>query len=467
MKITTISVFLIAFITLALSFGSCGEGFIQPIDTSTVPIDTTKIFSKTYGTGLSELVTGIEPTNDKGVIVCGYTIGGSFGDNDIFIIKLDPAGNQDWSNQYGGSGNDQATCMQKTSEGGFVITGHSNTFSGNFDPFVIKINNFGSVEWTRYYKFANDDYANSIIQTADGGYLLTGYSNSFGAGGYDVYVMKLSPAGDVVWARSYGGTENDFGNASAETPEGGFITGGYTFSAGVQGDALIMKLYGDGVRIWGKNYGGSGLDNIKHLKASSNGYIACGSTSSFGLGSENAYVFNIDNQDGFVYWSRTFGGTAGGTSVFNSVIIPPDGGFLMAGYMQNTTQNSNDAVVLKLFGDGEFDFANYFGGVVDDQAASVAYKDDGGILLGGVTASYGVGSNDVYVLSLHEDAIGCGPDNPFTPLAGTPVTEVNVFETTDAAVTPEVNTPSWNTSVFQIGINSQCKKDPLTVSTVK
>jgi len=449
-----------AFITV-IFISACkqGEDIVTTIDPPVI-IDTTKIFSKTYGTSLSDLVTGVRQTPDGGLIMCGYTIGGSFGDNDIFITKLDGSGNIVWSNLYGGSGNDQATSIEKTSDGNFIISGTTSSFSGSFDPFTIKINQSGTIEWSKYYRFWNEDYSNCVTQTSDGGYIITGYTNSFNLGGYDIYAIKLDQSGSIMWARCYGGAANDFGNSVRQTPEGGYIIGGYTFSFGTAGDAYILKLFGDGVLRWSKTYGGTGFDNIKDMQAVSNGYIMCGSTSSFGLVDDDAYVFNIDNQDGFVYWSRTFDGNAGGPSDFKKVLQTPDGGFLLAGNIQNDITNLQDMTVIKLFGDGAFNYAKLFGGVSNDGATSLSFKTDGGILLGGNTTSFGAGSNDVHVFSLYNNATGCITDHSVTPLAGSPLTEVAEQTSLDFPINYETLTSSWNISAFNVLPNSQCIQNP-------
>ncbi len=456
---------LLFFITLilALFFSACrqGDDITTPTDPPTPPIDTTKIFSKTFGTTLSDLFTGVRQANDGGLMVCGYTIASAFGDNDIFIMKLDGRGNIVWSNLYGGAGNDQANSIEKTSDGSFIICGTTSSFSGTFDPFVMKINSAGVIEWSKYYRWWNQDYGNSIIQTPDAGFIITGYSNSFSIGGYDVYSLKIDQSGGLMWARAYGGPENDYGNSIRTSTDAGYIIGGYTFSYGVGGDAYIIKLYGDGALRWSKTYGGAGFDNIKDIQNASNGFIACGSTSSFGLADDDAYVFNIDNQNGFVYWTRTFDGNSGGPSDFKKVIQTSDGGFLLAGNLLNSTISGQDMAVVKLYGDGAFSYAKLFGGAANDFGSSLSVKSDGGYLLGGSTASFGAGSNDVYILSLYNNATGCFTDNPVTPIAGSPLTEVNEQTTTYLDINFYNTEPaSWNIAAFNVLPNSQCILKP-------
>ncbi|MBZ0202993.1 MAG: hypothetical protein K8I03_08260 [Ignavibacteria bacterium] len=457
-KLSILAVLLIISV-LTLFIDGCRqeEPLTNPIDTVTNPVDTTRIFSKTFGSNLSDLVTGVRQAGDGGIVMCGYTIASAFGDNDIFIMKLDAAGNLIWSKLLGGSGNDQATYLERTADGGFIIGGHSNSYSGTFDPIAIKIDAAGNVMWTKYYRWWNQDYSNCIIQTSDGGYIMTGYSDSYGSGGYDIYSLKLDQTGGIMWVRCYGGSANDIGNAIRETPDAGYIIGGYTFSFGSLGDGYIIKLYGDGAVRWSKTYGGTGLDNIKDIQNSSNGFIACGSTVSFGLIDEDAYVFNIDNQDGFVYWTRTFDGTAGGNSGFTKVFQTSDGGFILGGSMQNLAENQLDMALVKLYGDGVFNFAKSFGGVSIDAATALSIKNDGGFLLSGTTTSFGAGSNDVYLQSLFSDGTGCTTDNPFTPNAGSPLTEVGLPATIYLDINFfETNSIDITSAAFNVLPNSQC-----------
>lgn len=459
-KLQFSAIFLIFILFFSIQACKQGEDVITPIDPP-VTIDTTKIFSNTYGTVLSDLITGAQQCNDGGIIVCGYTISGAFGDNDIFIMKLNGSGNVVWSNLYGGSGNDQAVSMIKTSDGYFVICGTTTSFSGTYDPYAMKIDQNGNIIWNNLYRWWNEDYGTNIIQTDDGGFLLTGYSNSFSFGGYDVIALKLDQSGIRMWYRVYGGAENDYGTSVTTSPDGGYMLGGYTFSYGVQGDAYIIKTYGDGVLRWSKSYGGAGFDNIKDMYRVSNGFLACGSTSSFGLVDEDAFMFNIDNQDGFVYWTRTFDGNAGGPSTFNKVISSPDGGSLLVGNMQNTVKNLQDLVYVKLYGDGEFNSGKIFGGAANDGASSIAFKQDGGLLISGSTGSFGAGSNDMYLLSLYNNGTGCNEDNPFTPLAGSPVPDV--FEQPTANISIDfydTMQPSWNITGFSVLPNTQCIRNP-------
>lgn len=453
------SVFVILALVSIIYYG-CKQGGDTPIDPNPVVMPT-KILSKTIGSSVSELVTGIVQADDGGIVLCGYTIASAFGDNDMFVIKMDGDGNVLWSNLYGGAGNDQALHIEKTSgDGGYIICGTTSSFNTGFDPFSIKLDGSGNIQWSKYYSFLNEDHANYITQTSDGGYIMTGYMNSMGSGEHDIFSLKVDASGSIMWGGLYGGTFSEFGNSIRPTGDGGYVIGGYTYSFGQFGDGILLKVYGDGVLAWSRIYGGIGFDNIKDLQISSNGLIACGSTVSFGLATEDAYIFNIDNS-GFVYWCKTFGGNVLADDQFTSVKQTSDGGFIASGFVQNTNENSIDMCAVKLYGDGAFNWMRLYGGVASDNASSMFVKTDGGYLIAGATSSFGAGANDIYIQSLRSDGTGCQADNSITPVAGNPVLEVN----TPSVVYLNMSTyntvaGAFQTAPFNVTQNTQCSANP-------
>jgi hypothetical protein len=454
-----ITVFLLIVLTATVYMG-CDQGGETPIIPVIPVVTPTKIMSKTIGSNLSDLATSIVQADDGGIVVCGYTIASAFGDNDIFAAKLDADGNVVWSNLYGASGNDQALHIEKTSDGGYIIGGTTNSFNTGFDPIAIKLDGSGIVQWTKYYAFVNDDYANYITQTVDGGYIMTGYMNSQGSGENDIFSLKIDASGSIMWGGLYGGAFSEFGNAIRPTGDGGYVIGGYTYSFGQFGDGIVLKIFGDGVLAWSKIYGGIGFDNIKDLQISSNGLIACGSTVSFGLTTEDAYAFNLDNS-GFVYWCRTFGGNVSGIDQLTQIRQTSDGGFIASGFMQNTNENGLDVCVIKMFGDGAFNWQKSFGGVGNDNSNALFVKSDGGYLVSGATSSFGAGANDVYIQSLKSDGTGCLTDSPVTPVAGNPTLDVST------PATVYLNMSSFNTvpaviqtAPFNMTQNTQCIQNP-------
>lgn len=456
-KINMRKLYFLLIITIFLVLNGCKQGGDTPVDPP-VSVTGTKILTKTVGSNLSDLTTGVVQADDGSILFCGFTISSAFGDNDMFVVKMDGAGNVLWSNLYGGSGNDQALSIDKTFDGGFIIGGTSNSFTGNFTAVAIKIDASGNVVWSKYYAGGNQDYGTKLIRTNDYGYIMTGYTNSFGAGENDMYSLKLDQDGGIMFQRVYGNTVNDFANTITETDDDGFILGGYSFSFGSSGEAIITKIYGDGIIEWSKTYGGAGLDNITDIRVISNGFVACGSTNSFGLTTDDALVFNIDD-NGFVYWARTFGGNAGGTDAFSKLQVNSDGSITLAGFTVENPSNLADISLTKLFGDGAFQWQKTFGSTGNDAGISLFVKSDFGYLLAGNMES-ATTSNDSYILSLKSDGTGCSPDNPVTPLGGTPTLDIIEPEMFDNAATFTMNNASVQKTGFGVNQNTVCVQDP-------
>ena len=183
-------------------------------------------------------------TRDGGYAVVGECFPWWKNDMDIYVVKLDGAGNLQWTKTIGGTGDDHGYSIIQTSDGGYAITGATSSFGqGGYDVYVVKLDDAGNLQWTRTIGGPNHDYGFSIIQTQDGGYVIAGATSSFGQGGYDVYVIKLDVTGNLEWTRTIGGPDNEWSYSVVSTPEGGFAITGSTqsFGHGLY-DVYLMKL---------------------------------------------------------------------------------------------------------------------------------------------------------------------------------------------------------------------------------
>jgi len=240
-------------------------------------------------------------------------------------------GQKTFEKTLGGSGDDYARSVTQTIDGGYIVAGYTSSFGiGNYDVYVLKLDSDGSIAWQKTLGGAGDDYASSIQQTTDGGYIVAGATTSFGAGNGDVYVLKLNPDGSLAWQKTFGGSGFDIANSVQETRDGGYIVAGYTdsFGAGSR-DVYVLKLNSDGSLAWQKTFGGSDYDYaLSVTQTTDGGYIVAGSTASFGAGWEDAYVLKL-NSDGSLAWQKTFGGN--GYDFADSVTQTADGGYIVAG----------------------------------------------------------------------------------------------------------------------------------------
>jgi hypothetical protein len=418
----------------------------------------TVYYSQVIGTTRSDLVTSVIQSNDGTILVCGYTIQSAFGDNDIFVIKTSISGEILWANLYGGSGNDLAYSSALCLDGGYIICGATNSFSGNFNPYVIKIDRDGNVLWSKYYDWAMDDYGTHIIQTSDYGYMMTGYTMSHGQGEYDVFSLKLDQNGGVMFAKAYGSLLNDFGNVIIETYNQSYIIGGYSYSFGAFGDACIIKLYGDGNLHWARVYGGGGLDVIYDLKVNNytNSYIACGMTNSFTFSDDDAFIIDI-NTNANINWLKTYNGT-GNVNDYFSNILPVSGGLVAFGSINNGTDT--DISFLRTNTSGNIISGKFFGGDGTDIGSSVRSKINGGYIIAGITASSGAGDNDIFIAAVSEDGSGCNENNTLN--ATVTSRDFNVIEpllTVSPITSYGINTAPTNISSFNVNQLIQCRRD--------
>ncbi len=163
-----------------------------------------------------------------------------------------------WMRTYGGTASDDAYFVRQTSDGGYIVAGQTPSFgAGDMDAWLLKLDGEGDIVWQKTYGGTDFDSAYSVQQTSDGGYIVGGQTRSFGAGDQDVWVLKLSANGDMTWQKTYGGTAFDFPNLVQQTSDGGFIVVGGTrsFGAGDQ-DAWVLKLDENGSVTWQKTLTG-------------------------------------------------------------------------------------------------------------------------------------------------------------------------------------------------------------------
>jgi predicted secreted protein len=203
-----------------------------------------------------------------------------------------------WNQTYGGPGDDEAACVIQTSDGGYALAGYTNSFgAGSYDFWLVKTNSSGSMMWNQTYGGPGDDKATCMIQTNDGGYALAGYTNSTGAGDDDFWLVKTDSSGTSQWSQTYGGPYDEVANALVQTSDGGYALGGLTGSYGAGDfDFWLVKTTSSGTTQWSQTYGGSDDDEAYSLiQTSDGGYALAGFTASYGAGNYDAFLVKTDS----------------------------------------------------------------------------------------------------------------------------------------------------------------------------
>jgi predicted secreted protein len=256
------------------------------------------MWSKTYGgTGTDTGWGDIVQTSDGGYAISGDTASFGAGGSDYWLIKADADGNMQWNKTYGGSLAESDSDMCQTSDGGYALGGYTNSFgAGSNDYWLVKTDAAGNMQWNQTYGGTGTDYGYSVVQTSDGGYAITGITNSYGAGDTDFWLVKTDAAGNMQWNQTYGGTGTELGHHMIQTVEGGYaITGGtQSFGAGSI-DFWLVKTDAAGNMQWNQTYGGTNEDDGWSLiQTSDGGYAIAGGTYSFGAGGVDFYVVKTD-----------------------------------------------------------------------------------------------------------------------------------------------------------------------------
>jgi len=323
----------------------------------------------------------------------------------------------EWEKSLGGTNSEIARAIQQTSDGGYVVTGYSQSVNGDvtgaifgFDFWLAKLNNLGILEWEKSFGGVGEEDANSIQQTSDGGFILAGYSNLSSGdvtgnhGEKDYWVVKLNSFGILEWQKSLGGSADDVAESIEQTNDGGFIVAGYTNSTDGDvtvnyggNDYWIVKLDNLGNLEWEKSFGGSQSENANSIKQTfDGGYIVGGLTISMdgdvteSFGVFDYWVVKLDNQ-GSMVWQKSFGGSDSdmGTSIQQTA----DGGFIMAGRSMSTDGDVSvnlgniDYWVIKIDNLGNLEWEKSYGGTSNDIATSIQQTNDGGYIVAGVSNS--------------------------------------------------------------------------------
>ena len=247
------------------------------------------------------------------------------------MVKTDASGSVVWMRTFDGSDEDRGGMVRQTRDEGYIITGYTRPYGeGHAYVWLIKTNADGDVTWTRVFGGSDEDAGSAVQQTRDGGYIITGYTGSFGAGGADVWLIKTDADGDTVWARTFGGAGDDRGGSVQQTQDGGFVIAGYTCSHGAGGrDVWLIKTDTNGDSVWTRTFGGAGSDYAVSVEETQDGgYVIAGYTKSYGAGGTDAWLIKTDSM-GDTVWTRTFGGTE--ADGFSAVQQTQDGGYMLAG----------------------------------------------------------------------------------------------------------------------------------------
>jgi len=319
----------------------------------------------------------------------------------IFLVFLVyPTVAQTWFKHYGGTNYDWARSIQQTADGGYVVTGYTNSFThGGYDFAIYKLNSSGNKVWFKHYGGTSSEEAYSSQQTSDGGYIVAGETYSYTHGGSDFAIYKLNSSGNKVWFKHYGGTSGDHGYSIQQTSDGGYVVAGntdsYTYGSD---DVAIYRLDSSGNKVWFKHYGGVSDDYAYSIQQTSDGgYIVAGWTDSFTHGNADFAIYKLDS-NGNKIWFKHYGGVYYDDA--QSIQQTSDGGYIVAGYTWSYSHCNNDFGIYKLNSSGNKVWFKHCGGTEHDEAFSIQQTSDGGYIVAGQTNSFTHGFYDFAIYKL-------------------------------------------------------------------
>jgi len=355
-------------------------------------------WTKTYGGVNNDYGSAVEETLDKGYIIAGRTESFGAGKADVYVIKTDSKGDTLWTRTYGGPADDGALSVKQTRDEGYIIAGITASFNRENDVYLIKIDKNGNTLWIKTYGGAKDDRAYSVLQTEDGGYIIAGITKSFGSGNGDVYVIKTNDKGDTLWTKTYGGVKEDGAFFIQHTRDGGYIIAGWTRSFGAgHDDVYLLKIDRNGDTMWTKTYGGVNDDGATCVQQTKDGgYIITGITGSFGTGGD-VYLIKTD-KNGDLLWSKNYGGKD--TDYGASVLQTSDRGYIITGWTRSFGAGGFDVYIIKIDAQGNLSWAETYGGKGWDWGQCIIQTSDKGYVIAGTTNSFGSGNYDVYLVKL-------------------------------------------------------------------
>mgnify|MGYP003324117204 FL=1 len=324
-----------------------------------IKIDHTgkEMWKRDYTFSSVDRLNMVKELQDGSLVAAGFTMSSTNYSKDIFVIKTDAQGNLEWQRSYGDAQDETANSIDISIDGGFIISGEViNENTGFSLCYLIKIDNEGELDWSNTFGGSQNDNGLSVISTNDAGFAITGMTRSLGDSNGDVWLIKVNSNGEMEWERTYGGDDNEYGRTIQQTVDGGYIIIGQTESFGLgYNDAYLIKTDSQGNEIWSQTFGGQGTDQGRQVvNTLDEGYLISGYTDSFGtLGGFNFWLVKA-NSLGELEWQRFYGEQGDDRGL--SGIQTSDGGYAIAGYTNSGTSSGSDILFIKTDDNGSAEF---------------------------------------------------------------------------------------------------------------
>ncbi len=290
------------------------------------------LWTKIYGETNNDRGNSMVMTPDGGFAIVGtfgtYLEVGVVTNGDIWFVRTDSAGDTLWSKTFGGSGVDEGFSIRQTSDDGFIIAGAISNNIGIYDAGLIRTDADGNELWSKTYTHGstfNEEWASYAEETSDGGFIFTGSAGTQTTFSKDIWLVRTDADGDTLWTKTYGGTGTDQGNSVRQTSDGGFIITGETREIGSQPDLWLLRTDEHGDTLWSKRYNSNAAFNDVD-RGQESIPMPDGGFSVIGQAGVSTWLLRTD-MNGDTLWTRQYYGHGNG----NSFQLTSDGGYIIAG----------------------------------------------------------------------------------------------------------------------------------------
>ena len=391
----------IAFVSI-ISIALSSIFFALPGCSFALAYEPVEEWNSTFGGRYGDGVWCLQECENGGYILVGNTASRGEG-SDLFLIRTDAWGKAIWSKILGGSGEDVGYFVQEAKDGGFIVTGSTKSFAmGQELLWLIKTDCNGSLSWDKTFGgfvYSSGDGGWSVDETEDGGYAVTGYTQSNGGGRKDLWLIKTDGQGSRIWDKTFGGREDDVGMSVLQSRDGGYIVAGRTASFGKGGDDIwLLRTDSRGEELWNATFGGKQDDAGFQVAEIADGYAVVGRTES-GFDKKRIILIKVDH-DGQKLWEKTYTGSSAA-----SLQSTDEGGFVIAGRIDNK-KTGRDALIIKTDSIGREEWSMILGGSADDIGTFAVQSRDGSYKLAGITSSLGLGSEDAWLVKIRTKPLG-------------------------------------------------------------
>jgi hypothetical protein len=331
-------------------------------------------WQKNYGGASYEEGYGLDQTTDRGYVVVGMSA--SYGNGyQVYLVKTDSLGDTLWTRTYGGTGLEWGYSVQQTTDGGYIVTGRTNSFGNGDQLYLIKTNSLGDTLWTKVYGDTSGEGGYSVQQTVDGGYIVTGFTASFG-NGLQVYLVKTDSLGDTLWTKIFGSAGRDRGRAVQQTLDRGYIIAG-DISYPVDYDPIyLIRTDSLGDTLWSRIYGTNWYFGRSVQQTQDGGYIIGGYEEIAGF----IYLIKTDSM-GDSLWAKEYYLIRGAAKAY-SVQQTSDKGYIVAG-LGLAPYDNYYFFLMKTDSLGDTLWTRYYGSGMTEGAECVQQTADGGYILVG------------------------------------------------------------------------------------